>query len=71
MKTESTTFGLSNRLAVTFTIADDGRIDAEWSPCLPKRLTLEEAQEYRRVRNIMLGRLAQRMGVGAVAVVEV
>jgi hypothetical protein len=64
MKTGTETFKLSDRLTITFTLAPDSRIDTTWTPCLPPRLTASEAREYRKARDIMLGRLASAWASG-------
>lgn len=67
--TEAKTFRLSRRLSVELSVSRIG-LSAEWSPDLPVNgLTPGELRRYRKARQEMLERLAQKLG-GAVVVVE-
>jgi len=64
----SDTFRLSRRLSVEITVSRLG-IACEWVPELPRRLRQRELAAYRRARDEMLARLAERIG-GNIVVVE-
>jgi hypothetical protein len=59
---------LSRRYSVTVT-ASGNRIDAEWTPALPRKLTPQEMRRYRKIRDAALAELAAHIG-GTVGVIE-
>ncbi len=65
---ERTVARLSDRLSVEIT-AGLGGATCEWDPGMPERLTAEELRAYRKARNALLQRLAERIG-GRILVVE-
>ncbi len=58
---ERTVARLSDRLSVEIT-AGVSAVTCEWDPAFPERLTAEEVAAYRRARDGVLARLAERIG---------
>ena len=66
-KAESKTFQLSDQLSVEITIGFGGLL-VGWDPDVPESLTRAELEGYRRARNEMIRRLAEKAGISAVIV---
>ncbi|RRQ22912.1 hypothetical protein D6C00_13900 [Thiohalobacter thiocyanaticus] len=58
---ETRTYRLSHRLTVEITAGPGGMV-CEWDPARPERLTGKELKAYRRARQEVLQRLAERTG---------
>ncbi len=65
---ERTVARLSDRLSIEIT-AGLGAVTCEWDPAMPERLTAVELAAYRRARDGVLARLAERIG-GSILLVE-